>query len=384
MEHHVIDYGEYMPHGMCLLWEPWLVLLWAGSDLLIFLSYTAIPVALFMVLRRRTEMPQPALVLLFAAFILMCGITHLFMIVTLWVPIYPFVGVFKLATGLVSIATAVMLFRLIPVIVRLPSPAALETVNRGLRDEIAAHEATLASLDLQVRERTADLERATTALAVQTREAVHRSSNLLSVVHTLALQSAKGSRSLSDFLDPFLGRVRALAVATRSVSADGEARARLSAVVEAALAVAKATYGDRIDHSGPPLDISQTAAQQLSLALHELATNTHKYGLGASDALRVSVTWSVTGEDFALLWHEHGGAAAPSATTGEQKADGFGTTLLMSIVPATLRGKAERRFDAEGMTYRLVAPLVAIRDLAPPWDDTGLASRIIETSFGNE
>ncbi len=384
MEHHVIDYGEYMPHGMCLLWQPWLVLLWAGSDLLIFLSYTAIPVALFMVLRRRTEVPQPALVVLFAAFILLCGITHLFMIVTLWVPIYPFVGWLKLATGLVSIATAVMLFRLIPDIVRLPSPAALETVNRGLHEEIAAHKATLASLDLQVRERTADLERATTALAVQAREAVHRSSNLLSVVHTLAMQSAKGSRSLADFLDPFLGRVRALADATRSMGADGDARARLSAVVEAALAVPRATYGDRIAYSGPPIEIGQIAAQQLSLALHELATNTHKYGLGVSDGLRVSVTWSTAGEDFTLLWREQCGAAASPAAAAEQPVEGFGSTLLMSIVPATLRGKAERSFDADGMTYRLVAPLAAIRDRLSPDEEADLASRIIAASFSNE
>lgn len=33
--HHGIEFGEYMPHGMCLLWKPWLVILWAGSDLLI-------------------------------------------------------------------------------------------------------------------------------------------------------------------------------------------------------------------------------------------------------------------------------------------------------------------------------------------------------------
>ena len=99
MERHVVDYGEYMPHGMCLLWEPWLVLLWAGSDFLIFLSYTLIPVALFIVLRRRSEVPQPALAVLFAAVILLCGLTHLFMIVTLWVPIYPFVGWVKLVSG---------------------------------------------------------------------------------------------------------------------------------------------------------------------------------------------------------------------------------------------------------------------------------------------
>lgn len=380
MESHVVDYGEYMPHGMCLLWKPWLVFLWAGSDLLIFLSYTVIPIALFMVLRKRAEVPQPALVVLFALFILLCGLTHFLMIVTLWVPIYPFVGWVKLATGLVSAGTAVMLFRLIPDIVRLPSPAALEGVNRGLQAEIAAHKMTLSSLDRLVAERTTELERATTALAVQAREAVHRSSNLLTVVHTIALQSAKSSRSITDFLDPFLGRLRALADATRSIAQGGEAGTQVATIVETALRVLRETYEDRISISGPPLGVSQMAAQHLSLALHELATNTHKYGLGANDALRVTVTWTASEETFELVWREHGGKGAPPA---KDRVDGFGTLLLVNIVPASLGGAAERRFEAEEMVYRLEVPLASVTaQLARP-EDEALAERIIEASFGD-
>ena len=141
---HTMDYGGYMPHGMCLLWEPWLVLLWAGSDLPIFLSYTAIPIALLRVLRQRTEVPHGGLVALFASFILLCGLTHALGIVTLWIPIYPWTGWVKLATGIVSMTTAVVLFRLIPDIIRLPSPASLAAVNQTLSDEIAAHKAILA------------------------------------------------------------------------------------------------------------------------------------------------------------------------------------------------------------------------------------------------
>ncbi len=382
MERHIVAFGEYMPHGMCLLWKPWLVLLWAGSDFLIFLSYILIPVALFLVLRRRSEMPQPALVMLFAAFILLCGITHLLMIVTLWVPIYPFVAWVKLLTAIASLATAAVLFRLVPDIVRLPSPAALEGVNRGLQAEIAAHKQTLSSLDRLVEERTTELESATTALAVQAREAVHRSSNLLTVVHTLALQSAKGSSTLGDFLDPFLGRLRALADATRSIARDGDDGAQVANVVETALAVVRETYGARISVAGPPLAISPTAAQHLSLALHELATNTHKYGLGADEDLRVSLSWAVDNGIFSLVWREHGGRGAGEASG---QTNGFGTTLLVSIVPATLGGEAGRVYEAGGMVYRLVVPLGAITGTAGPGagEDDALAARIIEASFGH-
>ncbi|MFO6447017.1 sensor histidine kinase [Erythrobacter sp. NE805] len=378
MEHHVVAFGDYMPHGMCLLWEPWLVTLWAGSDLLIALSYIAIPVALFMVLRKRTEVPQARLVFLFGAFILLCGITHLFMIVTLWVPIYPFVGWVKLATGMVSMATAMMLFRLVPDLIRLPAPAELEAANRQLQGEIAAHQETLASLDRQVRERTAELEAATSALAVQAREAVHRSSNLLAVVHTLAVQSARGAASIEAFLDPFLGRLRALADATRAIATEERAAAPLVKVVEAGLAVLTTTYGARVSASGPALQINPTAAQHISLALHELATNTLKYGLGACEAVRVSVTWSASGDLFVFAWREQ--PVGPLADQ-PQANEGFGTMLLTTIVPSTLGGTSEREVVDGELLYRLAVPLRALVEIPATAADPSLASRIIATNF---
>jgi two-component sensor histidine kinase len=378
MEHHIVDYGEYMPHGMCLLWKPWLVLLWAGSDLLIFLSYTAIPVALFMVLRKRTEVPQAGLLVLFASFIMLCGITHFFMIVTLWIPIYPFVGWVKLATGVISMATAVILFRLVPAIVRLPSPAALETANAGLQREIAAHQMTLASLERQVQARTAELESATRALAVQAREAVHRSSNLLAVVHTLAQQTAKGAQGLEAFLGLFLGRVQALANATRSIAKDDQASAPLARVAEDVLAVLRATYGDRISIAGPAVAIGPAVAQQLSLALHELGTNTHKYGLGASDEVRVRVQWTIDHADFTLCWCEQDN---PRSGPSHRDDTGFGTRLLTCIIPATLGGTAERSFEGGGLIYRLTVPLASITGRHALHTDTALAARIIDTNY---
>lgn len=379
---HTMDYGGYMPHGMCLLWEPWLVLLWAGSDLLIFLSYTAIPIALLRVLRQRTEVPHGGLVALFASFILLCGLTHALGIVTLWIPIYPWTGWVKLATGIVSMTTAVVLFRLIPDIIRLPSPASLAAVNQTLSDEIAAHKATLASLDRQVQERTRELEKATAALAVQAREAVHRSGNLLAVVHSLATQSARGTERTQEFLDAFLGRVRALADTTRAIARSDKSSAELEQLVETGLEVLKSTYGSRIAISGPALSIDPVAAQQLSLALYELATNTQKYGLGASDQAEVAVRWNVEGGRFTFVWHERGLPVAVS--DAPPNPEGFGTKLLLQIVPRMVGGAAERKLARSEMVYCLSAPVEAV--IAEETDSSGdpLAARIIDTSFGIE
>jgi two-component sensor histidine kinase len=377
---HSMDYGGYMPHGMCLLWEPWLVLLWAGSDLLIFLSYTAIPIALLRVLKQRTEVPHGGLVTLFASFILLCGLTHLLGIVTLWFPIYPWTGWVKLATGLVSMTTAVVLFRLIPDIIRLPSPAALGAANRQLGEEIAAHKATLASLDRQVQDRTRELEKATAALAVQAREAVHRSGNLLAVVHSLATQSARGAESIEAFLEAFLGRVRALADTTRSIARSDRSSADLAEIADTGLAILKSTFGERISVSGPALRIDPAAAQQVSLALYELATNTQKYGIGISDDAALDVTWDVRDDLFEFIWHER--KLTLSQAHDGQAGEGFGTKLLMRIVPQMLGGRAERRLADGEMIYRLSAPAASVVALEGDGAGNRLAARIIDTSFG--
>ncbi|GAA5052139.1 hypothetical protein GCM10023208_12700 [Erythrobacter westpacificensis] len=377
---HIVRYGDYMPHGMCLLWQPWLVVLWAGSDLLIFLSYTAIPIALLSVMRQRKELPHRGLIALFASFILLCGLTHLFGIVTLWYPIYPIVGWVKLATGIVSMTTAVVLFRLVPTLVALPSPADVQKVNDRLTQEIAAHKATLASLEKEVEERTKELKTVNQTLAVQTREAVHRSGNLLAVVSSLANQTARGKERTEDFLDTFLGRVRALAEATRQINRSDGASAQLEHVVENGLAGLKEIYAERVRHSGPQVKVNSEAAQQLSLALYELGTNTQKYGIVDSETREIDVSWAVQGDTFELVWREHdqsiGGISDASRT------EGFGTKLLTRVIPTILQGEATRRIEDGEMVYRIVAPLEAVIAVEDTSEKHVLAARIVDESFG--
>ena len=204
----LLDTTTYAPHGFCLLWDPWLVGLHITADVLIFLSYTSIPIALLLFLRRRPDIQYRGLVALFAAFIVLCGLTHLVSIGTLWVPAYGIQGLLKLLTGLVSAVTAVALFQLIPRLVAIPSPRQLEEANAKLRAEIAAHERTLTQLreaqhllEVRVEERTRDLSAANAKLSVLSREAVHRGRNLLTVVSSIANQTARTAGDLPGFED---------------------------------------------------------------------------------------------------------------------------------------------------------------------------------------
>ncbi len=160
----MIDQAAYMAHGYCLLWKPWLIAIHAGSDVMIFGAYFAIPVAIWMFIRKRNDLTLKPLAILFAAFIFLCGITHAIQGLTLWWPIYETQGVVKLITAIVSVTTAIAIFPLVPKALAIPSPSQLQIVNNGLALEIAAHRQTLAELErakdeleIRVAERTREL-----------------------------------------------------------------------------------------------------------------------------------------------------------------------------------------------------------------------------------
>jgi PAS domain S-box-containing protein len=138
--------GIYMPHGYCLLWEPWLVTIHAASDVLTFGAYSAIPLAIWIFVTRRPNIEMKGLARLFAAFILWCGLTHLFNVITLWHPIYELQGLVKAITAAVSVSTAVLIFPLIPKALAIPSPNELQIANAQLEREVAAHKRTLEEL----------------------------------------------------------------------------------------------------------------------------------------------------------------------------------------------------------------------------------------------
>jgi two-component sensor histidine kinase len=384
---------DYMPHGMCLLWEPWLVLLWGGSDILICLSYFAIPLALFRVMRARKDIRHRGLILLFASFILLCGITHAVSVVTLWLPIYPLQAMIKLATGVVSAITAFVLLSLVPTIIAIPSRNDLEQANEKLRAEVAAHEETLADLrraraDLEqkVDERTAELIDVNAKLAVTAQEAVHRSGNLISVVSSLARQTARGQTRMDAFLTSFQGRLKALADATATVlQGSSKGSADLAEVARIQLQPVLLTFGEKIRISGPKLEIGPDAAQQISLALHELATNAHKYGTLTAPDAGIDLQWSLSDskhqdQRLILRWQED--LAHEAKLADEAGSGGFGTQLLTRIVPVTLQGTAELNLVEGRLSYVLDVPMNSVRPKHGIQSDAEVLSDILGKAYG--
>ncbi len=144
----------YLSIGQSMPWDSRLVLLHVGSDLLIAFAYLSIPFALAHLARRRPDLDFRGMLLMFACFILACGITYLLDARDLWISDYWMSGVMKAVTAAVSIATAVLLWKALPTALAWPSPAQLRSANAELEREVerrrAAHRA-LRQRELQFR-----------------------------------------------------------------------------------------------------------------------------------------------------------------------------------------------------------------------------------------
>ncbi len=127
---------EFMPHGHCLFWKTEMIRLYVIADSLTVIAYYSIPIAIIYFVSKRKDIVFKWVFVLFAAFIILCGTTHLMFIWTLWNPMYRLEAVIKLLTGIVSVITAIVLWPIIPKTLALPSPTQLRKVNKELIQEI--------------------------------------------------------------------------------------------------------------------------------------------------------------------------------------------------------------------------------------------------------
>ena len=125
-----------MPHGYCFLWKPSLLWLFVISNAVTALSYFSIPLALGFFAYKRKDVNFKWVLPLFSAFIFACGITHVLSVVTIWNPVYGLAAIAEALTAMVSVATAVLLWPLIPKALHIPSPSSLLLANKKLAEEI--------------------------------------------------------------------------------------------------------------------------------------------------------------------------------------------------------------------------------------------------------
>jgi len=184
----------FMPHGHCYLWQPGLLWTHVGADTITALSYFSIPAALVYFTHKRRDTDFNWVFLMFAGFILFCGLTHVTEAITTWEPIYYTQGVIKVATAAISALTAVAVWYLMPRALALPSVDELHEANQRLEKENAERRRA----EEQVREANQHLEE-------RVRERTEELSQFVYAVSHDLQEPLRHLRTYSEFLQEDLG-----------------------------------------------------------------------------------------------------------------------------------------------------------------------------------
>lgn len=185
-------------------------------------------------------------------------------------------------------------------------------------------------------------------------EILHRLKNTLSIVQSLAHQ---GFRSVDDQgpLTTFTSRLVALSAAHDLLMRRNWQSTDLASLVQGVLT--PLGVENRVQVSGPFLNLGPDTATSFSMLLHELATNAMKYGALSVAEGTVSLHWTMTGTGegavMSLQWREAGGPqVTPPARTG------FGVRLLKAGLGR--HGKTELHYAPTGLCADLTAPILSL------------------------
>ncbi len=193
-------------------------------------------------------------------------------------------------------------------------------------------------------------------------ELVHRTKNMLTLVQAMMRQLARKDTSMEEFQRAIGNRLQGLSKSIEALAQEQWAGVSIRRVME----IHMSTFGevaDRVDLVGEDFILKAEAVQNLGLVLHELATNSVKYGALSVPGGNVRIAWTSfvgspeEGEEKAgetmlrLSWEERGGPPVrePSDT-------GFGTTIIKRHASSAFAGQVEVNFLPQGLHWILTAP----------------------------
>ncbi len=198
---------------------------------------------------------------------------------------------------------------------------------------------------------------------LRNRELRHRIKNFFSLISAVVSHTFREHGAPDEMRASLLGRLRALSRAQEVLSLTGGGPGTLGEVIAKALAPVTGGQEARFTLEGPAVCLSETRAFALTLALHELVTNSTKYGALSVPAGRVAIRWRHEGEGpLVLTWRETGGPRVEKVTT-----TGFGSFLIGEALAAAFDGQVKVDYPPEGLVLELTAgrPEAALAEAEP-------------------
>jgi PAS domain S-box-containing protein len=180
------------------------------------------------------------------------------------------------------------------------------------------------------------------------REVDHRAKNALALAQSI-VRLTQGD-NVKSYVRAVEGRISALARVHTILSLSNWQGAELGKLVDEELA--PYAVSDQIAFSGSNIHLQPATAQTLALALHELVTNSAKYGALSTLSGRLSIKWENRGDTLQMLWEERDGPPVEKPVSR-----GFGTRSVIASIESQLGGQAEFDWRPEGLICRLSVPL---------------------------
>lgn len=183
----------------------------------------------------------------------------------------------------------------------------------------------------------ADLER-----EMISAELDHRTKNVLAVVQSITRLASRQYEDKQGFTDDLMGRLAAMNRTHSRLHANDFEDMSLTDLIRDE--VSTMALDSNFTLSGDAIPISSRVAKDLSMIIHELATNAAKHGCFAGDLGQLNVSWTRDGDKVYIEWQETGvGHLPPLADTG------FGSKLLRMIRTVD----CQRSMSQDGMTAKL-------------------------------
>jgi light-regulated signal transduction histidine kinase (bacteriophytochrome)/CheY-like chemotaxis protein len=179
----------------------------------------------------------------------------------------------------------------------------------------------------------------------------HRVRNILGVIRGLIRQSQPENPEVKEFVRLVDGRIHALARAHNQITDDHWGPAPLNALIDAEAAAFAADRSTAIIATGSPVLLNPQSYSTMALVIHELVTNSTKYG-SLSGKGEVHIEWSRNSHgDLILVWQEVGGPPVSAPTR-----KGFGSTIINRSVPYDLGGSASIDYARDGVRAEFCIP----------------------------
>jgi PAS domain S-box-containing protein len=189
-------------------------------------------------------------------------------------------------------------------------------------------------------------------------ELQHRVRNILTVVRSVFTRTVDTADVAEEMADHFRGRLDSLARTQVVVTQSAQGKVDLESLIRDELLSVGATDGPSVAIEGPDVLLPGKTAELIGLAVHELTTNSLKYGALKVAGAKLQIRWSVDlvnrSQSFLhLSWAEKGVPAVPVQPVRH----GFGTELITEALPYQLGARTKLEFKGGGVHCTISAPL---------------------------